>query len=62
MSYMRIGIPRNCPFVPQWLNGHMLLLRACNTAASVEQDQIADRVIKLVKKFDKIDSDKVFTI
>ncbi|KAK6154589.1 hypothetical protein DH2020_008837 [Rehmannia glutinosa] len=37
----------------------MQLLRRCSTAASVNEDYVMDRVIKLVKKFDKIDAAKV---
>lgn len=62
LSYMRIGIPVKGRFVPQGLNGtngHLQFLRACSTAAIVNQDQVMDRVIRLVKKFDNIDSDKV---
>ncbi|KAH6764510.1 mitochondrial acyl carrier protein 3 [Perilla frutescens var. hirtella] len=62
LSYLRIGIPVKGRFVPQGLNGmigHLQLLRACSTDASINQEQIVDRVIRLVKKFDKIDSDKV---
>lgn len=62
LSYVRIGIPVKGHFVPQGLNGangHLQLLRACSTAAGVNQDQVMDRVIRLVKKFGNIDSDKV---
>nr|AJQ20615.1 Acyl Carrier Protein [Salvia miltiorrhiza] len=62
LSYMRVGIPVKGPFVRQGLNGtngRSEFLRACSTAASIDQDQIMDRVIGLVKKFDKIDSAKV---
>lgn len=65
LSYMRIGIPVKGHFVPKGLsgtNGHLQLLRACSTAASVNQDQVMDRVIRLVKKFGNIDSDKVITM
>ncbi|KAL1566911.1 acyl carrier protein-like isoform X1 [Salvia divinorum] len=59
LSYMRVGIPVKGPSVQKWLNGHCELLRACSTAANINQDQIMNRVIGLVKKFDKIDSAKV---
>lgn len=65
LSYVRIGIPMKGHFVPQGLNGangHLQLLRACSTAAGVNQDQVMDRVIRLVKKFGNIDSDKVITL
>ncbi|XP_073156241.1 acyl carrier protein 3, mitochondrial [Henckelia pumila] len=35
------------------------LLRTCSTDASTNQDQVINRVIGLVKKFDKIDAAKV---
>ncbi|XP_042041126.1 acyl carrier protein-like isoform X1 [Salvia splendens] len=59
LSYMRVRIPVKGPFVQKGLNGRCELLRACSTAANINQDQIMNRVIGLVKKFDKIDSAKV---
>ncbi|KAK6133198.1 hypothetical protein DH2020_033034 [Rehmannia glutinosa] len=62
LSYMRIEVPVKGRFVPEDLNGmyrHMQLLRRCSTNASINEDQVLDRVIGLVKKFDKIDAAKV---
>ncbi|KAK6133150.1 hypothetical protein DH2020_033189 [Rehmannia glutinosa] len=61
LSYMRIEVPVKGRFVPEDLNGmyrHMQLLRRCSTNASINEDQVLDRVIGLVKKFDKIDAAK----
>ncbi|PIN12275.1 hypothetical protein CDL12_15112 [Handroanthus impetiginosus] len=55
LSYMRIGVPVRERFIPEYLNG----VRAWSTAVNVDQDQVMDRVIKLVKKYDKIDAAKV---
>lgn len=52
-------------FIPKNLNGmygHMELLCACSTAANINQNQVMDRVIRLVKKFDKVESAKVITL
>ncbi|KAK4434772.1 Acyl carrier protein 3, mitochondrial [Sesamum alatum] len=62
LSYMRIEVPAKGRLIPEYLDRtrrHMQMLRTCSTAASVNQDQVLDRVIKLVKKFDKIDAAKV---
>ncbi|KAI3466492.1 hypothetical protein Pfo_023155 [Paulownia fortunei] len=62
LSYMRIEVPVKGRFIPKDLSGtyrHMQVLRTCSTSASINQDQVLDRVIRLVKKFDKIDAAKV---
>ncbi|CAA3019393.1 acyl carrier 3, mitochondrial, partial [Olea europaea subsp. europaea] len=41
------------------LYGDCQQLRTCSTISSNSNDQVMDRVIKLVKKFDKIDAAKV---
>ncbi|KZV44946.1 acyl carrier protein 3, mitochondrial-like [Dorcoceras hygrometricum] len=62
LSHVRIGV---------YLKGHSdredlygmwrlaQLLHTCSTAASTDQDHVLDRVVGLVKKFDKIDAAKV---
>lgn len=63
LSYMRIRVPVKGRFIAEDRNAtHRrmpTLLRTCSTAASINHDQVMDRVIGLVKKFDKIDSAKV---
>lgn len=43
------------------LYGDCQQLRTCSTISSNSNDQVMDRVIKLVKKFDKIDAAKVIS-
>ncbi|KAL6544683.1 hypothetical protein OROMI_023545 [Orobanche minor] len=62
LNYMRIGVSAKGRFVPENLNATCLptqLLRTCSTVANIDQDQVMDRVIGLVKRFDKIDAVKV---
>lgn len=63
LSYMRIRVPVKGHFIAEDRNAtHRrmpTLLCTCSTAASINHDQVMDRVIGLVKKFDKIDSAKV---
>ncbi|KAG8365335.1 hypothetical protein BUALT_Bualt18G0094000 [Buddleja alternifolia] len=62
LNHMRIRVPIRGQFITEDMNGmytHVQLVRACSTAASVNQDQVMDRIVKLVKKFTKIDAAKV---
>ncbi|KAL7142877.1 hypothetical protein ABFS83_08G154200 [Erythranthe nasuta] len=64
LGYIRIRVPARTSSIGNDLSGtckNTQLLRTCSTAAtaSTDADQVTDRVIKLVKKFDKIDAAKV---
>ncbi|KAL8046050.1 hypothetical protein ABFX02_08G154300 [Erythranthe guttata] len=62
LGYSRIKVPARTSSIGNDLNGtykRTQLLRTCSTAASTDADQVMDRVIKLVKKIDKIDAAKV---
>ncbi|XP_073279617.1 acyl carrier protein 3, mitochondrial [Primulina huaijiensis] len=62
LNRVRIGVYSNGRSNREDLYGicrHAQLLRNHSTAASTDQDQLINRVIGLVKKFDKIDEAKV---
>ncbi|XP_051135557.1 acyl carrier protein 3, mitochondrial isoform X2 [Andrographis paniculata] len=62
LAYMRVEVPMKGRWVPQYLNGihkHEQLMCMCSTAANSSQDEVVDKVIDLVKKFDKINATKV---
>lgn len=44
------------------LNSLNIQLHPCSSFSGASNDQIMDRVIRLVKKFDKIDSSKVLCV
>ncbi|KAL6538570.1 hypothetical protein OROGR_012558 [Orobanche gracilis] len=59
---MRIRVSLKGRFIPESLNATCLptqLLRTYSTVTNIDQDQVMDRVIGLVKRFDKIDAAKV---
>ncbi|XP_051135558.1 acyl carrier protein 3, mitochondrial isoform X3 [Andrographis paniculata] len=61
LAYMRVEVPMKGRWVPQYLNGihkHEQLMCMCSTAANSSQDEVVDKVIDLVKKFDKINATK----
>ncbi|GFQ01910.1 acyl carrier protein 3 mitochondrial [Phtheirospermum japonicum] len=62
LSYTRIRVPVKGRFGPDDPNAtykYMQSLRLFSNTASINQDHVIDRVISLVKKFDKIDDAKV---
>ncbi|KAL3614927.1 hypothetical protein CASFOL_040588 [Castilleja foliolosa] len=56
LSYVRIRVPVKGRFGPDDPNNYTKSLRLFSNTASINQDNVMDRVISLVKKFDKIDA------
>lgn len=64
LSRVRIGVYSKWSSDREYLYGmcrHANLLRTCSTATGTDQVQVINRVIGLVKKFDKIDAAKVIS-
>ncbi|KAL2495499.1 Acyl carrier protein 3 [Forsythia ovata] len=62
LNYMRVRVSTAERLIADDLSAlyrHGQPLRKCSTATSNGHDQVMDRVITLVKKFDKIDAAKV---
>ncbi|KAL2475784.1 Acyl carrier protein 3 [Abeliophyllum distichum] len=62
LNYMRVRVSTAERLIADDLSAlyiHGQPLRKCSTATSNAHDQVMDRVITLVKKFDKIDAAKV---
>lgn len=62
LKYMRVRIPLQVQFQAESrnvLNILNLQIRTCNSSGATNQDEIKERVLNLVKKFDKIDATKV---
>lgn len=65
LCYTRIRVSMIDLFRSRYLNGLNSLdiqLHPCSSFSGASNDQIMDRVIRLVKKFSKIDSSKVMCI
>ncbi|OIT22503.1 PREDICTED: acyl carrier protein 3, mitochondrial [Nicotiana attenuata] len=62
LKYVRVRIPLQVQFQAESrdvLNILNLQLRTCSSSGATNQDEIKERVLNLVKKFDKIDATKV---
>lgn len=58
LGHVRVPVSMKGPYQedPNGKYRLLQLLRSCSTGSSINQDEVMDRVVSLVKKFDKIES------